>query len=175
MILAGKSIEELRHISNSDQQMDFELYNSLLICYKHLLKYACVNMSRWQKTRKRLNMQHIDSDYASIVEGFDILNAIVTINSLVEVEKTKTETAHTKREWSSTEDEALVTMAGLNDEDFTISNIARLLNRTPASVSTRLSQLVGVNRKSKPVNGRFEGMMEGQEIEAHVTGRVWKE
>lgn len=76
---------------------------------------------------------------------------------------------HTR--WTNEEDEELIEMA--SNETPEVFMAARL-RRSPSSIKTRISQLVGVKRLSQQVAGKFIGEINGEQTEADLIGVVYK-
>lgn len=83
-----------------------------------------------------------------------------------------------KKTWTKEEEEKLIELAC--DKKFSENNIrlstgiSILMGRSPESINTKLSQLVGKERLSKKVSGRFEGDFNGKETVGKVDGIVYK-
>lgn len=73
--------------------------------------------------------------------------------------------------WSKEEDEILIDMVC---KDMSVAHAATVLGRTPAAVSSRITELVGVKRLAQDVNGRFVGKIEGLEVEGHINGTIFR-
>ena len=78
--------------------------------------------------------------------------------------------ARNNSRWSSEDDEILIELAV--DEDTSLMEAACILGRTPAAIQTRLSHLVGINRISKKVYGRFVGSINGEYQTAYLDGQL---
>lgn len=76
-----------------------------------------------------------------------------------------------RKRWTKEEDEKLIEMAA-DGESMTM--IAFVLDRTPTAVQTRISYLVGIERMSQEIGGHFIGWMDGEHVEAEVSGTVYK-
>ena len=77
-----------------------------------------------------------------------------------------------RKRWTDDEDTALIEMAA---EDHTATEIAIMLGRSPGAIQTRLSYLVGVNRVSSQIAGRFIGWLDGEQVEGDIDGVVTKD
>lgn len=69
------------------------------------------------------------------------------------------------KRWGKVEDEWLIDAVC---HDVPILKIAVALGRTPSAVQTRITHLVGVNRLSQQVAGKFIGMANGEEFQANL-------
>lgn len=80
------------------------------------------------------------------------------------------------KRWTEEEDNALVEMAVLFDGN--LENLFFMapmwFGRTPDSVKTRLSYLVGKKRLTVKVEGKFEGDFEGELVKGQISGLVHK-
>lgn len=77
-----------------------------------------------------------------------------------------------RKRWTDDEDSVLIEMAA---QDNTATEIAIMLGRSPGAIQTRLSYLVGVNRVSSQVAGRFVGWLDGEQVEGDIDGVVTKD
>ena len=75
-----------------------------------------------------------------------------------------------RKRWAEDEDNILVDMASRDEEN--ITSIAMMLGRTPGAIQTRLSYLVGIEKVSTKVAGRFVGWMDGEHVEVDIDGTV---
>ena len=78
--------------------------------------------------------------------------------------------ARKNKRWTDGEDEYLVDMVC---RDTPILEISLALGRTPASIKTRLTNLVGVKRVSKNVAGKFIGKINGILTECNIEGTIY--
>ena len=76
------------------------------------------------------------------------------------------------KRWTDDEDTLLVEFA--SRDDMTVTQIALNIGRTPSAVQTRLSYLVGVQKVSAKVAGRFVGWLNGEQVEGDIDGEVIK-
>lgn len=74
--------------------------------------------------------------------------------------------------WSDKEDELLIELVC---DGCSMLRLSTTLGRTPGSIKTRLSKLVGLKRISQKVAGRFIGCIDGEQTECVVDGTVYKE
>ncbi len=74
--------------------------------------------------------------------------------------------------WCAEEDEYLIELVC---EGASMLDISTTLGRTPASIKTRLSRLVGLKRLSQEVVGHFIGHIDGTQTECSINGTVYKE
>lgn len=79
---------------------------------------------------------------------------------------------NTNRQWTSEEDEELIECVC---EDMPEVFLAAKFKRTPGSIKTRVSTLVGRKRISQKVAGKFIGEINGEKSEAKLNGTVYKE
>lgn len=75
------------------------------------------------------------------------------------------------KRWNDEDDNELIEMA-CNDipEVF----MAAKLKRSPSSIKTRISYLVGTKRLSQKVAGKFIGKINGEQTEANLVGTIYK-
>lgn len=76
------------------------------------------------------------------------------------------------KRWSQEEDEMLIEMAAR--DDYTIIKLARAFGRTPGAIQSRISMLVGINKISAKVAGRFIGTLNGEHVEGDISGVLRK-
>jgi len=77
-----------------------------------------------------------------------------------------------RKRWTPEEDEALIEMA--SHDDSTVIKLAKAFGRTPGAITTRISYLVGIERMSTKVAGRFIGWLDGEQVEGEIDGTVSK-
>lgn len=82
------------------------------------------------------------------------------------------EAEHNNKRWSKEEDDLVVEW---RCQDFTIQRIAISLGRSPASIATRLTYLVGIKRLFINVDGKIVGSLDGDEVDGHFKGILEKE
>ncbi|MGX8696352.1 MAG: hypothetical protein ACSW8D_08210 [Prevotella sp.] len=76
-----------------------------------------------------------------------------------------------RKRWTEEEDEQLIEMAA-NGSSMTLMGFA--LDRTPTAVQTRISYLVGIEKLSVDVAGKFIGWLDGELVEGDIDGTVSK-
>ena len=74
--------------------------------------------------------------------------------------------------WTQDEDEKLIEL--VCDGSWTIYEIANSFGRSVPAIKTRVSNLVGLNRLSKKIAGRFIGTIDGAEIDGDINGIVYR-
>ena len=79
------------------------------------------------------------------------------------------EDANKYKRWTKEADEALIEMICQGDNIYTI---ATALGRSPSSIHTRTSKLVGINRISKEIAGEFMGTLNGADIKGRIEGTL---
>lgn len=75
------------------------------------------------------------------------------------------------KRWSEEEDLLLIEMAC---SDMSLLEVSTTMGRTPSSIKTRLSKLVGVKRISSEIAGRFIGTVNGEQTEGVLKGTLYK-
>lgn len=98
----------------------------------------------------------------------------VNENLDLEEENTRIRTGKSKRSnkhWTNDEDELLIDLVC---SDVSMFEIAITLGRTVPSISNRLTKLVGLNRISQQVAGKFIGTANGEEFKANLVGTIYK-
>ena len=84
----------------------------------------------------------------------------------------KTAAARKYARWTDEEDNALVEM--VVQDDVGIHELSAAFGRSPASISTRLSKLVGIGRISQDIAGKFVGIFNGEEVSGQICGTLTK-
>lgn len=81
------------------------------------------------------------------------------------------EYANSGRPWTEVEDQILVEAKASGDS---LLSVSLNLHRSPLACTTRLSELVGVQRKVTNVNGkRIEGVLNEEDIDGTFTGKIF--
>ena len=83
----------------------------------------------------------------------------------------KAASARKNARWTPDEDNALVEMAV---QGVGIHELSTMFGRSPASISTHLSKLVGIGRISQDIVGRFFGTLNGEEVSGRIDGTLVK-
>jgi hypothetical protein len=76
-----------------------------------------------------------------------------------------------RRRWSEEDDDMLIELAS---DGVSISTIAFSLRRSPSAIQSRISHLVGIQKLTQEVAGRFIGQLDGKHIEGDISGTVTK-
>jgi len=76
------------------------------------------------------------------------------------------------KRWTETEDKLLIEM--VCDESCSPYELASTFGRSIPAIKSRVSKLVGLKRLSAEVAGHFVGMLDGELIEGHIDGKVYK-
>ena len=63
---------------------------------------------------------------------------------------------------------------GIRSHDWGIGVVASLFGRTPSAIASRVSYLVGIERVSQEIAGRFVGTLNGQHIHGMIDGELQK-
>lgn len=74
--------------------------------------------------------------------------------------------------WTDEEDTALVEMVA--EGNIGIHELSTAFGRSPASISTRLTKLVGIGRISQEIVGKFVGTLNGEKVEGQIDGTLTK-
>lgn len=74
--------------------------------------------------------------------------------------------------WTDEEDNALVEM--VVQEGIGIHELSTMFGRSPASISTRLTKLVGIGRISQDIVGKFVGTLNGEDVSGVINGTLTK-
>ena len=77
-----------------------------------------------------------------------------------------------RKKWDKDEEELLIELAA-NDE-WSLTQIAIAMGRSPSAIQTKISQLVGVNRLSQEIAGKFIGSINGEQIDGDICGTLIK-
>lgn len=75
------------------------------------------------------------------------------------------------QKWCDQEDELLIELAC---SGMSMLELSTTLGRTPGSIKTRISRLVGTKRISQEIAGRFVGYVNGIHTECSVNGTIYK-
>ena len=81
------------------------------------------------------------------------------------------EAAMSGKRWSKDEEESLIDFIA---KGHSIMSVAASFGRTPGSISSKVSQLVGVGRVSQKVAGNFVGRVNGIYTQTFIEGEVTK-
>lgn len=84
----------------------------------------------------------------------------------------KATAARKNARWTDEEDNALVEMVA--DNAIGIHELSTAFGRSPASIYSRLSKLVGIGRISQEIAGKFVGTLDGEEISGQINGTLSK-
>ena len=84
----------------------------------------------------------------------------------------KAAAARKNARWTDEEDNALIEM--VVQDGIGIHELSTMFGRSPASISTRLSKLVGIGRISQDIVGKFVGTINGEEVSGHIDGTLTK-
>ena len=74
--------------------------------------------------------------------------------------------------WTDEEDELLIELATTN---MSMLELSTTMGRTPSSIKTRLSVLVGKERLSQEIAGKFLGLLNGNIVDGEISGILYKE
>lgn len=77
-----------------------------------------------------------------------------------------------RKRWTEQEDNLLIEAAA--KDNATTVELARIFGRTPSAIQSRISYLVGIERLSSKVAGRFIGTIDGEQAEVEIDGIVSK-
>lgn len=101
----------------------------------------------------------------------DQLRRIVhELNKILDAYEDDIEFVNSGQPWTDHEDEYLVRKKA---EGCKILELSLNLGRSPASIATRISELVGIPRKTIRIDGkRIEGVLEGDDVDGKFTGLV---
>lgn len=102
------------------------------------------------------DMQHLNNGYQATLDRYE--------------GKSK---ARQNKRWTPEED--MVLIDAVCDESSTILELSTMMGRSPSSIKTRVSQLVGLKRLSQEIAGRFTGQLDGVSVEGEIKGTVYKE
>ena len=78
---------------------------------------------------------------------------------------------NSNKKWTKEDEELLIEMVC---KDMSMVNIASVLKRSVSAISTKLTNLVGVNRISQSVAGKFIGTANGSEFTADIIGTLFR-
>lgn len=76
------------------------------------------------------------------------------------------------KRWTPEEDELLIEQ--ICNGEMSINEISNVFGRTPQSISSRVTVLVGRKRLSQEVAGKFIGTINGEQREAELVGTLYK-
>lgn len=77
-----------------------------------------------------------------------------------------------RKRWTEQEDNLLIEEAA--KDNTTTVELARIFGRTPGAIQSRITYLVGIERLSSKVAGRFIGTIDGEQAEVEIDGIVSK-
>lgn len=78
-----------------------------------------------------------------------------------------------RKRWTQEEDEMLIEMAARDEVN--VLDLTRTFGRTAGAITTRISYLVGIQKMSTRVAGRFIGWLDGEQVEGEIDGTLSKE
>lgn len=81
--------------------------------------------------------------------------------------------ARGNKKWTADEDNELIEQ--VCREDMNIHQLSAVFGRSPGAIKTHISELVGRERLSQEIAGRFIGTIDGMETDAVIDGTVFKE
>lgn len=135
--------------------------------------YESMMKSKQELTSIKNHPSYLDIgiiDIANLTEGcfilFDFITSATILSFLSEANE------NTKRAWTDQED--LELLEAVTTKNMKPQEAAMMLGRSPFATMARLSNLFGVKRDSKPVDGIFKGIMQTNEDgSADICGRVF--
>ena len=93
--------------------------------------------------------------------------------SILQIDRcTDIEYDRANRRWSREEDEEIIDR--VCEGKLNIHQLSTIFGRSPGAIQTHISELVGRERLSQAVAGRFVGMIDGISAEAEICGKVFK-
>lgn len=73
--------------------------------------------------------------------------------------------------WTEKEDELLIELVC---SDSSLLSVSTTMGRSPSSIKTRVSKLVGLKRISQEIAGKFIGTIDGEYVEGIAEGTLYK-
>lgn len=80
---------------------------------------------------------------------------------------------NSNKRWNKEEDEMLIN--AVCDGNSSLYEISTRFGRSPSSISTRISYLVGIKRLTTEVAGRFTGTLDGENVSGEIKGILKKQ
>lgn len=77
------------------------------------------------------------------------------------------------KKWSDGEDELLIDM--ICEEEHSLLELSTIFGRTPTALKSRVSYLVGINKVSSEIAGKFIGTINGEEVCGDIKGTLNRE
>lgn len=108
-----------------------------------------------------------------LLDSYQVMHAILDDSLKINNELTRRLGENARKRWTPEDDELLIERVTM-DETPNISQIAAEFGRTPSAIMSRVTLLVGRNRVSQEVVGRFVGFMDGDYVEAELDGELFK-
>lgn len=149
-------------IDSTDNILSAEITNAIAVLKK--VAFERPNMAKEIQAYRKFVPVLIDYvlQQQKVVSGFEKMFARM---------ETDSEDKKGQR-WCEAEDNLLVELVC---QGMSMLELSTTLGRTPSSIKTRLSRLVGTKRVSQDVVGRFIGYIDGNYTEGSVQGTVYKE
>lgn len=108
-----------------------------------------------------------------LLDAYQVVHAVLGDSLKINNELTRRLGENARKRWTPEDDELLIERVTM-DETPNISQIAAEFGRTPSAIMSRVTLLVGRNRVSQEVVGRFVGFMDGDYVEAELDGELFK-
>lgn len=119
-----------------------------------------IQLQKWRKLGKQM--------YEMIKIRDDLVNA-----SYDQLKRISDSTAtNANKRWTKEDDEMLIDL--VCGEKYSLIEIASIFGRSTTAISTRISYLVGINRISKEIAGKFEGLLNGEKVQGDIKGTITK-
>lgn len=119
-----------------------------------------IQLQKWRKLGKQM--------YEMIKIRDDLVNA-----SYDQLKRISDSTAtNANKRWTKEDDEMLIDL--VCGEKYSLIEISSIFGRSTTAISTRISYLVGINRISKEIAGKFEGLLNGEKVQGDIKGTITK-
>ena len=149
-------------------------YNKLTGCKNTAKNNACVKLYKLCTVPKGSTFHQLQQ-FRKLVpdlihaycELFELLNA-----SVEQIERVNTESEINKnKRWTDEEENLLIELVV---SDTPILEISTIMGRSASAITSKVSKLVGLERISQKLAGKFFGTINGEEVSGEIKGTVQK-
>lgn len=107
-----------------------------------------------------------------LLDSYQVVCTVLEDSLKINAEIMRNIGENSRKRWTAEDDELLIERMTMDNAP-SISQIAAEFGRTPSAIMSRVTLLVGRNRVSQEIVGRFIGFMDGDFIEAELDGELF--